>query len=64
MSLHTFGKFLFDLFFIVLWIYIPMFVLNLRHSPDAVIIWIGDLVSLAIIIYLLHRKGLHSIYAK
>jgi hypothetical protein len=64
MSLHTFSKFLFDVFFVVFWIYIPMFVLDFRSSPDAVIIWIADIFSLGVIIYLLHRKGVHSIYAK
>ncbi|VVB81411.1 Uncharacterised protein [uncultured archaeon] len=64
MSLHTFSKFVFDLVFTVFWIYIPMFALDLSSSPDAVLIWIGDLVSLAVIIYLLHRKGVHSIYSR
>ena len=64
MNTHSFSKVLFDILFTVFWIYIPMFYLDLRHAPDAWLIWFVDIVSLAVIIYLLHRRGTHSIYAK
>jgi len=61
MSLHTFFKYLFDLALTVFWIYIPMFHLGLKDSKYAVAIWVVDVLTLATIIYFLHKKGAHRL---
>jgi len=62
-ALHTFAKYLFDLALTVFWIYVPMFRFNLKDARYSVAIWIVDLITLSVIIYLLHRKGRHSLYS-
>jgi hypothetical protein len=59
MTLHTFFKYLFDLALTVFWIYIPMFHLGLKDSKYSAAIWAVDILTLATIIYFLHRKGPH-----
>jgi len=54
---HNFARYAFDLALTVFWIYIPMFHFNLKESSYAVAIWIVDIVTLSVIIYLLHRKA-------
>ena len=60
MKIHNFAKFVFDLALTVFWIWIPMFHFNLKDAPYAPVIWLVDLLTLGIIIYLLHRKGTHK----
>jgi hypothetical protein len=62
-ALHTFAKYLFDLALTVFWIYVPLFHFNLKDAPYSVAIWTVDLITLSVIIYLLHRKGGHSLYS-
>jgi len=57
MKVHNFARYAFDLALTVFWIWIPMFYLNLKDSEYSVAIWIVDIITLATIIYLLHRKA-------
>ncbi len=57
MRVHDFAKYIFDLVLTVFWIWVPMFYFGLNDSPNAIVIWIVDILTLATIIYLLHRKA-------
>lgn len=56
-NLHTFVKYLFDVILSVLWVYVPLFHFNLRQSPHAIVIWVVDLGTLAVLLYLLHSHA-------
>lgn len=63
MKLHNYFRYLFDLALSVLWIYIPLFHFGLKDSKHSLLAWVVILVTLAAVLYALHRRGSHSIYA-
>jgi len=59
--LHDFAKYLVDLVLLVFWIYVPMYHFGLKDSPNAVLIWAFDLVTIAALLWWLHQKGAHKL---
>ncbi len=57
MIIHNFARYAFDLVLTVLWIWVPMYQLNLKDARYAPAIWVVDVLTLAVVIYLLHRKA-------
>jgi len=59
---HDFYKYGIDLLVIILWIWTPMYFLDMRHSTMPILWWTFTLVSLGIALYFWHSVGKHSIY--
>ena len=48
MIVHNFARYAFDLVLTVFWIWIPMFHLNLKDSPNAIVIWFADILAFSL----------------